>query len=123
MQTPSERLPTWDDIEEMLYHEWVEEQVLLAVWVRPQLDALVCQVAQRELQGDRERGALVFVPGDQQGTAHHAVHVDRDVREADLLRLAEGRRIDSGKPPHLELAHEDDLVPAQGPVELPGPGR
>ena len=31
MRTPSERPPTWDDIEAVLYQEWVEEQVLLAV--------------------------------------------------------------------------------------------
>ncbi len=31
MYTPSERPPTWDDIEAVLYHEWVEEQALLAV--------------------------------------------------------------------------------------------
>ena len=31
MHTPSERPPTWDDIEAVLYQEWVEEQALLAV--------------------------------------------------------------------------------------------
>ena len=31
MHTPSERPPTWEDIEAVLYHEWVEEQALLAV--------------------------------------------------------------------------------------------
>jgi hypothetical protein len=31
MHTPDERPPTWEDIEAVLYHEWVEEQALLAV--------------------------------------------------------------------------------------------